>query len=90
MVGIIFSGILIYRFSDIMGFDEIFARHNHSDKVKKSIDRYGFGVIVFWSFFPLVPTDLICYVAGTVRYSFSRFVLALTIGESVMVAMLIW
>ena len=35
-------------------------------------------------------TDLICYVAGIVRYSFVRFILALTLGESLMVGILIY
>lgn len=81
MIGIVFSGILIYRFSDVMGFDEMFAEHTHSKKVTQVIEKYGFYAILLWSFAPIVPTDLICYVAGTVRYHFWRFVLALTMGE---------
>ncbi len=79
MLGIVFSGVLIYRFSDLMGFDAIFAKHNHSKKIQDAIEKYGFYAIILWSFAPVVPTDLICYVAGTVRYHFWRFVLALTI-----------
>jgi uncharacterized membrane protein YdjX (TVP38/TMEM64 family) len=90
MLGIVFSGILIYQFSDILGFDEMFTRHNHSKKVKSAIEKYGFSVILLWSFAPVVPTDLICYVAGTVRYSFWRFVLALTIGESIIVGIIVY
>ncbi len=81
MIGIVFSGILIYQFSDMMGFDEMFARHSHSKKIQDAIEKYGFYAILLWSFAPIVPTDLICYVAGTVRYHFWRFVLALTLGE---------
>ena len=79
MLGIIFSAVLIYEFSDMMGFDEMFARHAGSDRVKNAIEKYGFYAITLWSFVPIVPTDLICYIAGTVRYSFWKFVLALTI-----------
>ena len=73
--------MLIYKFSDLMGFDEIFARHVSNDRVKKAIEKYGFYAVLLWSFVPVVPTDLICYVAGTVRMSFWKFVLALTLGE---------
>ena len=90
MLGIIFSAILIYRFSDIMGFDEYFRKHITDQKIRHLIEKYGFWVIAFWSFFPAVPTDLICYVAGTVRYHFWKFVWAIAIGESIMVAILIW
>jgi uncharacterized membrane protein YdjX (TVP38/TMEM64 family) len=81
MFGIVFSGILIYRFSDVMGFDEAFTRHTDSYQVKKAIEKYGFFAVALWSFAPVVPTDLICYVAGTVRMSFWRFIFALALGE---------
>lgn len=90
MLGIVFSGILIYKFSDIMGFDEYFQKHIENKKIDHLIEKYGFPVIVLWSFAPIVMTDLICYIAGTVRYTFWKFVLALTIGESIMVTILIW
>ena len=90
MLGIVFSGVLIYRFSDLMGFDEMFARHSHSKKIQDAIEKYGFYAILLWSFAPVVPTDLICYVAGTVRYSFWRFVLALTLGESIIVGIIVY
>ena len=90
MLGIVFSGILIYKFSDIMGFDEFFAKYLENQNIDKIIEKYGFWAIVVWSFAPVVMTDLICYVAGMVRYNFLKFVLALMIGESAMVAILIW
>lgn len=90
MLGIVFSGILIYLFSDIMGFDEFFAKYLENQKIDTVIEKYGFWAILIWSFAPVVMTDLICYIAGMVRYSFWKFVLALTIGESIIVAILIW
>ena len=90
MLGIVFSGILIYKFSDIMWFDEFFTKYLENRDIDKIIDKYGFWAIVLWSFAPVVMTDLICYVAGMVRYNFMKFVLALLIGESAMVAILIW
>ena len=90
MLGIVFSGVLIYRFSDMMGFDEMFARHAGNDRVKKAIEKYGFYAITLWSFVPVVPTDLICYVAGIVRYSFWKFILALTIWESIIVGIIVY
>lgn len=90
MMGIVFSGVLIYQFSDLMGFDEFFATHLENTKIDTVIQKWGFLAIIVWSFTPVVMTDLICYVAGTVRYNFWKFVIALTIGESMMVALLIW
>lgn len=90
MLGIIFSWILIYKFSDVMWFDEMFAKHATNTKIKEAIDTYWFYTVMIWSFAPVVPTDLICYVAGTVRMNFWKFVLALSIGEGLIVAAIIY
>lgn len=90
MLGIIFSGILIYKFSDIMWFDEMFEKHATNIKIKQAIDTYWFFAVMIWSFVPVVPTDLICYVAGTVRMKFWKFVLALSIGEGLIVGAIVY
>ncbi|MBC7503869.1 TVP38/TMEM64 family protein [Candidatus Gracilibacteria bacterium] len=90
MLGIVFSGVLIYRFSDLMGFDEMFARHTHSKKIQDTIEKYGFYAVTLWSFVPVFPTDLICYVAGTVRMNFWKFILALTLGEGLIVGIIVY
>ena len=73
-----------------MGFDEFFAKHKYSKRVEKAIEKYGFWVILIWSFVPVVPTDLISYVAGTIRYHFLKYITALTIGESIIVGLIIY
>ena len=40
MLGIVFSGGLIYGFSDIMGFDEFFAKHLENQKIDTMIKKY--------------------------------------------------
>lgn len=90
MLGIVFSGGLIYGFSDVMGFDEFFAKYLENQRIDQVIKKYGFIAITLWSFAPVVMTDLICYIAGMVRYPFWKFIIALTIGESIMVGLLIW
>lgn len=81
MACIWFSGILVYHFSHLLGFDAMFSHHIHDPKIKKSIDKYGAFVISFWSFFPILPVDVACYLAGAVRLNFVKFIIALTIGE---------
>jgi uncharacterized membrane protein YdjX (TVP38/TMEM64 family) len=90
MIGIIFSAVLIYKFSDIMWFDEIFAEHVHSAKIKNAIKRYWFYSVLIWSFVPVVPTDLICYVAGTVRMNIYKFIIALAIWEWLIVWIIVY
>jgi uncharacterized membrane protein YdjX (TVP38/TMEM64 family) len=37
--------------------------------------------VVLWAFFPLVPTDAVCYVAGSIRMNFLKFIAAIFVGE---------
>ena len=53
-------------------------------QVERLIDylkRHPFRIIVGWSFFPLAPTDLICYLCGVLRVDFWKFLLGVVIGE---------
>ncbi len=90
MACIWFSGSLVYHFSHLLGFDEMFAHHIHDPKIKKSIDKYWAFVISFWSFFPILPVDVACYLAGTVKLNFVKFIIALTIGEWAVVAIIVY
>ena len=50
---------------------------------------YG-PIIIGWSFFPLAPTDLICYVCGVLRVRFWKFLLGVTLGEGAISAIYIY
>jgi len=38
--------------------------------VEKKMEKYGFWIILLWSFFPAVPTCLICFVSCSTKYNF--------------------
>lgn len=89
MSGILTTAILIYYFSIFMNI-ESYIREKHEKKflyVKTKLDKYGFFIITGWSFLPLVSTDIICYTAGILRLSLPRFLLALTIGETIRIVL---
>ncbi len=48
--------------------------------------KYAFWIVVAWSFFPLVPTDAICYVAGMAKMPFRKLAAAMLLGEVPVVA----
>lgn len=87
MLGMIVGSTIIYFGSDKLGFAEVLERKHASaiENVRKRMDRHGVPIVIVWSFFPLVPTDLICYVAGVVQMNFGRFIAALTIGEAILI-----
>lgn len=84
LLGIFASACVLYFFSGFFGFDTYFKKkypekiENIQEKVKSP---KAFLFIVAWSAFPFVPTDLICYIAGTVKMPFSRMIAAMIIGE---------
>lgn len=82
LAGILLSSTLIYYFSQEMGFDEYFEKHASYHRIEKWIRSHGFPFIFVWSFVPFLPTDLVCYIAGTVGVPYRRFILAVALGEA--------
>lgn len=87
ITGILVSSTLIFFCSDLLGFTDYFEA-KHSKAVKKIQTRLetpaGFLFVLLWAFFPLVPTDAVCYVAGTTRMAFAKFIVAVFLGEIIL------
>lgn len=87
MLGIIAGSLLLYYASNLFDVNSLFGsgKQEQLTKIKEKINRYGFSIVLGWSFFPFVPTDLICYVAGLTKMRLTKFLAAVIIGESVLV-----
>lgn len=85
--GIVASSSMIYWFSDVLGISEFFETRK-ADAVAKIRSRLehptGLAFVFLWAFFPLVPTDAVCYVAGSSRMNFLKFIAAITTGELIL------
>jgi uncharacterized membrane protein YdjX (TVP38/TMEM64 family) len=83
LAGIVISSANIYWFADALGLAQPLERRYPSQiaRLADALRRYELPVIVGWSFFPLAPTDLICYVCGILRVNFVKCVVGVTIGE---------
>lgn len=93
MLGIMTSAVLLYWFSDTLGFSTYLDRRFPKPiaKARKLLTgKYSFLVVAGWSFFPLVSTDVICYVAGLVKMPLQKMLLGLLIGEMVLVSSLVY
>lgn len=93
LLGIALASTLIYYFSDWLGFRPHFERA--APNQLKRIERWlrhpmGAFFIAGWALVPFVPTDLGCYVAGTVRMQFTRFLTAILVGEAILCAIYIF
>jgi uncharacterized membrane protein YdjX (TVP38/TMEM64 family) len=87
MSGIFISSSLIYFCSEALGFTEYFERkkQNAIDRIRRRLEHpLGLAFVALWSFFPFVPTDAVCYVAGTVRVNFPKFIIAVLFGELIL------
>jgi uncharacterized membrane protein YdjX (TVP38/TMEM64 family) len=83
-LGIVVSSFLIYKVSDYLGFDDYF-ENNHKDKVekiRKSLEKKELPIMVGWSFFPFFPTDVLVYVAASLKISMLRSLLGIFIGTA--------
>ena len=87
LLGIVISSSMIYWFSDLLGFDEYFEskKPHHVEKIRTKLEHpLGLGFVSLWAFFPLVPTDAVCYVAGSIRMHFAKFIGAIFVGELIL------
>lgn len=83
LIGILGSGTFIYYAARFLDFGE--KKANKINKIEEKIKEYGFWIVLGWAFFPIVPTDLICYVAGKTRINFWKYISALFIGEALLI-----
>jgi len=92
IVGILISSASIYYFAESLHLDELFeGRHkDRVEKVKGVMQRNQMPIIIGWSFFPLAPTDLICYVCGVLKVNFLRFTVGVLLGEGTICAIYIF
>lgn len=83
LAGILISSTSIYFFADALRLDEVFvALHGERlTRLKAAMARYELPVIVGWSFFPLAPTDLVCYACGVFGVRFWKALVGVAIGE---------
>src|SRR4029079_8300171 len=87
LAGIALSSTMIYFFSELLGFTSYFEHHDpsrvHAIKARLA-HPLVFVFVAAWAFFPLVPTDLVCYLAGTTRMNYWKFILAVLFGETIL------
>jgi uncharacterized membrane protein YdjX (TVP38/TMEM64 family) len=85
MAGIMTSSTVVYYFSKYLEFDVYFeTKHSKYTQIirAKLMDR-ELPIIVLWSFLPPAPTDLIVYVASTLRINVFKCLLGVLIGEAI-------
>jgi len=86
--GVMLTAAALYYFSDFLGFSEKLEK-----KYPKQLDNWhrrlnspkATLLVIAWSFFPFVPTDLICYVAGIVKMPFKYMMAGVFICKAILI-----
>lgn len=92
MITVVVSSSIVYFFAEALHMDEYFEKHHprRIHKLKRLLQRYQLSIIIGWSFMMFLPTDLICYVCGTLRINFPKFIVGVIIGEGSVYAIYIY
>ncbi|MBX7191750.1 MAG: VTT domain-containing protein [Sandaracinaceae bacterium] len=92
LAGILASSAAVYYFAEALHLDELLTKQHAGqlERVRTLLERHGFPIVVGWAFFPLVPTDLICYLAGVIRMSIAKVLVGVAIGEGAICAIYIF
>jgi uncharacterized membrane protein YdjX (TVP38/TMEM64 family) len=92
LAGILVSSTIVYYFSKYLGLAAYFETRygKYVQKIKYGLADNELPIIVGWSFFPLVPTDLIVYAGSTLRIHIFKCLLGVFVGEAVLNALYIF
>jgi uncharacterized membrane protein YdjX (TVP38/TMEM64 family) len=92
LVGIAISSASIYAFAGSLQLGGYLERKHarHMERLQTALRRNPTSIVTAWSFLPIVPTDLICYVCGVMRISFRRFLFGVLVGEGAICAIYIF
>ncbi len=92
LVNIAVSSSICYFFAEALHLDEAFTRKYPEQilKITATLQRYELPIIVGWSFMLFLPTDLICYVCGSLKINFPKFLFGVVLGEGTVYAIYIF
>jgi uncharacterized membrane protein YdjX (TVP38/TMEM64 family) len=92
LTGIVVSSAAVYYFAEAMQFDRFFMRRyaRQVARLRELMARRELPIVIAWSFFPIAPTDLVCYVCGALKVDVKKCLLGVTIGEGAICAIYIF
>ena len=59
-------------------------------KIRDFLAKNELPIVIGWSFTPFLPTDLICYVCGSMEIDIRKFLIGILIGEGIACAIYIF
>ena len=85
LVGVLISSASVYYFFRFLDLDTLFEEKygKQIGRIKRALEKNELPIIIGWSAFPFFPTDLICYVCGTLEIDIKKLLLGILIGEGI-------
>ncbi len=92
IAGVMVSSTCIYYFADYTGLAAYVERvyPKQVAKLKTVMQKNELPIVIAWSFFPITPTDVMCYVCGSLEVDFKKFFIGVLIGEGISCALYIF
>jgi uncharacterized membrane protein YdjX (TVP38/TMEM64 family) len=86
------SSAICYWFAEALHLDEFVEQKypRHIRKLKDLLQSYQLPIIIGWSFMLFLPTDVLCYVCGSLKINFKKFIVGVIIGEGAVYAIYIF
>ncbi len=86
------SSAICYWFAEAIHMDEIVEKKypKHIRKLKELLSSYQLPIIIGWSFLLFLPTDVLCYVCGSLKINFKKFLFGVIVGEGTVYAIYIF
>ncbi len=86
ILGALVSSASVYYFFKFLDLDTLFEKKygKEIDRVRQALAKNELPIIIGWSAFPFLPTDVICYICGTLEVDIKKLLLGVFIGESLM------
>ena len=86
------SSSICYWFAEALHMDELFERKypKQIGNLKRLLQSYQLPIIIGWSFLLFLPTDVLCYVCGSLKINYKKFLIGVIIGEGTVYAIYIF
>ena len=84
LLSTLLSATFFYFFAGHSGLGEYFHRKypKQTSKIENMLSRpSALWFVIIWSFTPIAPIDLLCYLAGLVRIPFKYLIIGMIIGQ---------
>lgn len=87
MAGVMLTAVMMYHFAELIGIGP-FLERKHPKQIFKWEERLqrpqAIFIVMFWVMLPFTPTDLVYYVAGSIRMKLRHLLIGVFVGEVIL------